>query len=1601
MFEVVLLTQVSLEPSSADLPRTALSSDIPVASEGQRMAYRCKLRFWCQQSRWSIRPASPAIWPPSTRTSAACSPHNWLTAVRLVWAIAAGLTLLGCHPTVANAQTEEMKSVLFRDRQQREVRTAVERYREANQLTEQLQGLQWLFDRPQDSFEVGQRGREFFSIKQWAQNHLRDLSPAELKRYREVNEAAARGLWLAASASRDAVMLREVVRRYPGTQGALDAIDAMATEALDRGEVWQAYRLFTETSRDPLYEGKLSPQFLLKSLTAAAITGDSPEVDRLKKLLQSDAAADGFESKLKQLDRLEVSAPALAGNGVYRGYWPAGGDYPASRIVGSPALPRPDWTVNLLAPSQPAEPPIMYELLTSLINKWESEQRDREQPTAVASGPVVIGHVLFVRDYQGLCAVDLRTGKPVWRYTLPGGYISKLQAAAAQLGARAKDVRYADTGLGFADQVASQGVTGMLSTDGKLLYCVADADGPVPVSRDADGNEPANTLFAFDVESLSEPNREGVRSPAGQTAAAKGAPSLLWKIGGLRDAADPHPLNGCYFLGPPVRYGSQLLVIAEIEREVSLVSLDPATGAMRWQQPLAICDRLDAEDFRRRRFGCRPTIAAGVALCSTHAGVLVAYDLVSDTLLWATPDRDAAPKGGIQRDNANQDDSLRGLRRTHLGFDDSPLVDGDRCLYLPAGSNYLHLLDIKTGRKIWTVTREDAEYLGAIHAGVVLVVGRQHCRGFSIKDGKQIWKTPTGLPAGLGVGIGTHFLLPLDTARMRCIEIATGKDLSLPVSGGDTRLGNLLVVGDQVVSAGARVVAGFPQARPLMLRLAAKKEDAAQAVEGAAQSMQAQQQILQAELQMVLGDLTGAITTLEELLQSNTTSKLPAERLLRDALHERLKESPDNPGQTLIRLKQLSRNEEEAARDLAWISQWQLRGGDVEGLLTSLRELRSLRQPILLDVPQDPGWKVSPAAWQQLLRATSLPELSDSVWEAYRQELLSLATAPSHASADLEQFLSTFPDDPFAPSCRLELGKLYAGQGQLQAAEFQLLAAAAISKSNPQRVTPSRSAKPADDSASPESVLRNAEDELCQLWDDAQFPVDAVRMLLPRRNSDSAKRGVPLNRQVSPGLQNAWIDLQPPLAPVSEVRITGRVGENIGIASDPWEALRGLSASEDATGIGHYGQFRRRFFAPNEFAADLLVKGTEQETGIVAIDRWTGVLRGSVPIPAQYSSPAPQSSSFVGHYFPVGVAGGAVGVSLLEMGAERSLWNRSLVDQPGQSSLTFAGPAGPGFAVFQNKHRLFVVSPSSGAILWQRSQPESSWGLQVDQGTGIFGDDQVLVVRLADKQGYLVYDTATGRKLREGKLNLDLRSGHRPFGRKLFYVTAPEELENGSNRRFRVWDPLTDKIVFDEPAGERVFFSSIGEHELAILNRFGELKIFDVTAERVQLVHRFGADDLRNLDNGLNYLRTFADAHHYFINLQRNMAVVQTVHYNYAMSDTFIPAIHLRDDVYTFAKKTGELKWTRSVPARSVLQIDSPELPFLVTVSRIRDRNDANLQSLSVEVIDSQTGLVLGQQSQLPADRLLTFSYSARDHRLTLVGMRNLIELKLVLEQAP
>ncbi len=401
-----------------------------------------------------------------------------------------------------------------------------------------------------------------------------------------------------------------------------------------------------------------------------------------------------------------------------------------------------------------------------------------------AARPVVSGNRIVTRGFGQIVAHDIVGGGFAWKGAIPDAALTQAMGDGVALdGAGLSQVLPVLQDRAWFDQT-----TGTLAADDERVYAVEsvprfETNVPMFANQNAPLRE-ENRLAAYDLQTG----------------------KLRWRIGSPANAADE--FAGVAFLGVPLPHDGMLYGLAEFADEVRLMVLDARTGRVAWTQKLVKLDIAAGADMHHYRRGLSPSLAGGVLVCPTDAGRIVAVDLAARTLLWEylyrsdhvaprnAPGFMIGPLSGLDglRDSALQDRWIDGLA----------IIDGTRVLVAPRGCDSLRCLDLMTGELLWKLPRGDGLFVGAVADGVAVVVGRSSIRGVRVSDGKPAWEKegeiPIPAPSGRGYLAAGRYHVPLASAELLTLEVATGRETARSKTPDGVALGNLVAARGTVVS---------------------------------------------------------------------------------------------------------------------------------------------------------------------------------------------------------------------------------------------------------------------------------------------------------------------------------------------------------------------------------------------------------------------------------------------------------------------------------------------------------------------------------------------------------------------------------------------------------------------------------------------------------------------------------------------------------------------------------------------------------------------------------------------------------------------------------
>ena len=1221
------------------------------------------------------------------------------------------------------------------------------------------------------------------------------------------------------------------------------------------------------------------------------------------------------------------------------GWMMPGGSPTGGRIIaGSPVIPIPEWKVDLFRNQS-------SRIIQDFLKDWEGARKEDDEPCSPAIYPIVVGESVLFRDSDGIRSVDAITGRSNW--SVPLNYKPARSESRRRL-IRTRAFLGSTFQASVSNPFGENSVMGVISSDGRRAYAIDSSLLP----ESADEMESASPVHLF-----------RNRLVAVQVAPPASVATVAWVNEGLLPARlkTPGRPSRFSFLGPPLPGPTELLCITEHDLEVHLTALEPSTGEVTWSQPLCSIERTELADPERHETVCLPVRAEGIVVCPTNSGLLIAVDEARLHLMWAAfiddvPDlRRPQFRGSITTPSG-----------AYAGYASQVLIANGMVVYVPPQSNQIHCLALATGEIVWSVPRSGAEFIGAVSSGRVVVVGRQRCRGLNLGDGSEIWDVGTGMAAGRGVAIGDRYALPLDGGRLAFLDMATGRDFGSRALRSDIALGHLAADRDRVYSLSSRGIAALPQVDHVLREVNAADPNR---VGGT------RREIALAEIAMVRGNLADGQRRLTSLLTRELSSvdRERSRRELRELLFQKIEDRSDSVAAELELLDTLLESPEDQFRFLIAASMQQERLPPRLTADSVVDRIYHLPEQLLGTLPGEEEWKVSPGAWCRL-------QLNESLSDEFGRRVYQLRTLQAARLADAGRYVRVFHRDPCADRARSFLASHASENGSFQAAELLWL----------------RNSLNEDPQVAAEAALR-----LMELCEASGFVADAAEQLdlLATRFARVALPGGLTGKEYFEQMgdervaKRGWRQSHEPRWPVQHVEIVQTAAQPD--FAEPLTPLRTTSDEavrfqSDRQGTVVQGRTARYAWQPVEFVVTPTESG--DESTLTIFDQTTRSRLGFLNVPLVNRFPGVDKVVTSGHLIPLGIPGGILGVSSMQLGDAEPVWKQMPVDLEGRRSPVNPGPAGPDFASFTWRNLVYVVDPLDGTLLWQRKIPVPSKELTANFRMDLVGDRHAIgVQRITDagdgvtRVSYEVLETATGKRISTVVPGFMSGQWRGSYGR---YVVGI--VESQGNRMLEIRDLLKDRAEISETLSDTRQPVFMPGGEVLYVSSGGEVRIFDVGRCQKKLAVQLDPSETQQI----RAVQMFSDRSRYFVNIRRHSPTATTTQNNQPIGTQNVTGLTLGDDLYAFDRASGELLWKRSIPYRTLLQFSGCDVPFLVMLSQVNDRVNSALQSLTIEVLDSTSGITIGYREHLKLDQLIQADYDGESGRIHLRGHVSDIELK-------
>ena len=1459
-----------------------------------------------------------------------CRACQWVWTAAL-WAAACGFGLLGrveiavgqqiqfqVNPAPNRPDEDPYGVYLPTDRTlSRGMSRARERL-EDGEFNEALAFLQQLLDRDEDVFvDDAAEPNGLGGLKASARKLIANLPDAGRQMYDLLHATTARRQLDAALASGDRAELAQLVRRYFLTPPGYEAALVLAQMELDHGHPLAAAHLYEQLLADPATAAPFEPQLsLLAAVSWQAAGRSQAAAAALRALAEKFAGAEvELAGRKRQLPKVGESDEELV----------AWLDEAVGRAQTVDAA-NSDWLTQRGDPSRNAQhrggaPHLSARWQSRVVNdpRFETflttrrEQTRQQGIVAIAAArPVAAGNVVLMRTPQNVVALDWQTGKRIWETREEESAARDQYLAEIMSGNNGDELAAMSHPL--EQRVWDDTLTMSLSSDGERAYALG---GMTLVQRDEQSAWGVGPAFGGQFDYSAPPTN---RLTAYELPTEG---KLAWEIDGASAVGD---LSGAFFLGAPLAVDGSLYVLAEIRSAIYLLALEPKTGKLEWRQQLVGLEQGIALDPQRRLNGATPSYAAGVLVCPTTAGMVVAVDVIRREFAW------------VYR-YPRQVDSFVNVRpgwqgRTDVPFprsnnhwlDGSVVIADGKVLVTPPESAEIHCLELSSGKFLWKKPRETSLFLAGVDRGNVLLVGSDSVKAVRLADGAAAWSKDVALPAGttpsgLGYLSDGHYYLPLSSGQVLAVNTQDGAATAAIDAPSDVVVGNLICHRGSIISQSALFLDKFEQIEVLRERaaaaLAANPRDAA-----AIRDL--------AEMRRLEGALAEAVPMLKQAYEID-----PADPLTRDMLADALLEAlagdyaayrADLP---LVR-KIVDRPRQQI--DLLRIDAIGLgaAGERMEAFAAYLR----LADATAADLPSltiSPQHVARSDNWVRAqLNALWAAASADERDEISRQlDSRKQAWASPPAASDLRSYLAYFGGLPDADDIRLRLIDALLERSEPLAVETELLRLKRSSAKESQTAAANLFTKWLLGQGRLEEANSMGAGAAALAWPRGRVTAEnlpatpANRREMTRRAQAEYQLGLRklrLEQIEGPNLgPSQWLIAQ------DGSRLIGRdaAGQDVfRFNASRSSAMRRFAGNADLVQAAQLGDLLFVTLGGQVVALDTRERGEDDDSDVV----WQSNAAGRFPVIV----PRTNRRNGPSIYHP---------------------WSqRRRVPGSAGGLVAALGPATPSGVVFQDQQRLRCVDPVSGETLWSRSD--------VPVGCELFGDDEYVLA--ADPNEAIVYVI----KMSDGELVERKALPEIPWlltaGRNVVQLL---DMGSGPKARksLRIVDAVSGQKVFEADYDPAVRMATLEPNAVAVVEPGGKFQLIDVRKGDALI------EQSLELAAAPRTISAFKAGEQLFVGVsgparqQSSRPIGLDYRLDYPLVDGQVFAFDLRD---------GRMIWPGPavVEQRGMAFTQPADIPFLVFVDQQvkRDAND-NGTKLRLICLDKATGATVYRNDELPA----------------------------------
>jgi outer membrane protein assembly factor BamB/tetratricopeptide (TPR) repeat protein len=1453
---------------------------------------------------------------------------------------------------------------------------------------------------------------------------------------------------------------------YLYTEAGAEAANWLGTYFLDRGNYQAATNCFAQLlQRDGV--AALSGKTLIKSALAfhhgggekSRLEAIAAELKKRGKELKFRDEPRTPEEVLTYINKRPTHTVTLSASDV-PGY--RGGDNRNVLQPGGVPLLHSLWREETVTKDKDGKKPTLPHL-----QQAERQLLGQDKPVLPASFPVTTTverkgkktSLVAFRNWNGIVAVDLKTGKVAWKQDSDWGLDSVLSGTDARKSQALNQwIQYFNQttpmgGGGRPQILFENSVLGTLSANGKYLYAIEDLPVPPPnytamggrFPPPGGGGMPGGGVWGSEVNDAINCNKLLIIE------AASG--SLKQELGGPGVKGE---LADTYFLGAPLAVGDRLYVLTEKQEELRLMTLSATTGKILGFQALAHTkDTRLSNDPLRRTEAAHLSYGEGILVIPTNAGAVFGFDVLANSLVWAYPYHENAgakkpapggpgmPGGGRWVPPGPGGMMVNPLADTHWQVT-APVVQDGKVVFTAPDARSVHCVNLRDGTPAWSQPRRsDDLYLAGVFNGKVVIVGKKTTRAINLAKGDTVWELEVGLPSGQGAASALKpgepgdliYYLPLKKAALSgepevcAINVDKGVVHAHTKSRKKDVPGNLLFHEGEMISQTMTEVVAYPQLEVKLAELDAKVKDKPNDPDVLTE--RGDYLLDKGDLKSAIDDFRKALANkpadatrakakaktyeaLTELFQRDFDS---AERAGFVKLYEQMCKV-DTPG--LGEAERAAEERRRRANFLCLVGKGKEAQGKLLEAFEKYLELGAGARPNeMIQVVDEPSVRAAPDVWSggriaAMVANPKDPEAGKRVEAEVARRWKKINASEKPDLAELRKFVKVFGHT-------FDVGK----QARMALAE-RLMEDTDLNS------------------------LLEAEQHLQVLRGPGEAPEVAARAVeaLARLNTrkglldDAAYYYDLLGKKYAKvritvgGKTRTGAEFQEDLA--TDKRFWPYLDQPVGFTVPKGYKVKGTedkspSSSTPSEHVYHFAHDGEDlpFFARNQVG---LKTGSNQ---LRLVDGGTGEERWSLPLKqtqfAQLSQPRDPTTNkdlsnlvrfsyqTLGHTVVIQLGHMVFGVDPLNKG--RVLWEKDLYTGPAGTGPTFAaqptvdakdnavvvqyadnwvqrlGQAGPlqgGVVCLLSRDELRAVDPVTGRTLWARSD--------INSRSSIFGDDQYLYVVNLDNEGNATSTRALrahdGVSVRVREFAKAYQKRARMLGRNIL-VADTDDKTNALT--LRIYDVLAGKDLWREKFGPGAVLLRSEDPRLAgAVEKNGQVRVVDLVTQKEVLNAKMDPAHL----NKAQEVHLVADKD--FVYLAVNGPPdPNLVPWGGGLQSNLQPGVGLRSvpvsgQVYCFHRATGKLNWHEEAINQMMVVSQFEDMPVVLFTARymkwvgaLPARTQTNVATGLAR--EKRTGKLVWESESVPSGMYFhALNLDTRGKKAELIGAQLKVTFELV-----